>query len=98
MLMNEYQDLPLAAGASIFGFVGPIPLFPQVNTTSQVKIQARRQPSVSHPSAQRSFYKFVTYLLYYIIFLRQTSQPISLQHIHVCACARARYVCFLYIF
>jgi hypothetical protein len=47
MLMSEYQDLPLAAGASILGFVGPVPLFPQVNNPSQVKIPARGQPLVS---------------------------------------------------
>jgi hypothetical protein len=82
MLMSEYQDLPLAAGASIFGFVGPIPLFPQVNTPSQVKIQANPSPHVSPGSAQRSFYKLLTCLLYNIFLSRQPGQPILPQHIY----------------
>ena len=157
MLINKYQDFPLATAASSFGFAGPAPLFPRSNTHPKVstpfifdelstifqpgagksagpstafsntgnsnlkfrlrkiflfleslrnyelimvicgifnKLSTIRQPSVSPPSAQMSFYKFVIYCLYSIIFLCQPCQPIFQHYIHVRvrACARGNFV------
>jgi len=86
----SYQAFLHAAASSNFGFVGPAPLFPRLNILPQVLIQVITSAHVSPRSAQMSFYKFIRYCLYRIIYLRQPGQPIFQQHIHVRACACVR--------
>lgn len=80
----------------------PAPRRPWLNNHPKVLIPAIFSKLESIPSArvkpasdQMSFYKFVSYCLYIIIFLRQTRQPSLQQYIHVRACARG---IFLYLF
>lgn len=97
MSINDHQDIFLAGAAISFEPMGPAPLFPRLDTPSQISIStvffkfcSFCQPCVSPMSAQMSFYKFVIYCLYYAIFLCQPCQPISQHYIHVRACACAR--------
>lgn len=99
MQTNECQYLPLVAAVLNFGFDGPAPLFPcldihpKVLTTSIFdKLSIITSVHVSRPSDIMSFYDFVIYCLYSIIYLCQPCQPISQHHIHVRACARGNFV------
>ncbi len=101
MSINDYQDIFPVGDDTSFGPMGPAPLFPRLNTPSQISIStvffkfcSLCQPYVSPMSAHMSFYEFVMYCLYYVIFLCQPCQPISQHYIHVraCACARGNFV------
>jgi hypothetical protein len=79
----------------------PAPRRPWLNNRPKVlmpaifsKLESIPSGHVRGPSGQMSFYKFVTYCLYMIIFLRQGRQGILPQHIHVRvrACARGNFV------